>query len=162
MTGKRLRSLVIVAVAALGALFVLLYPTDEKRVRAAAEALVKAASGTDSELRAALNTYARPEVSLNVTELPEPIVGRQAVVEAVHAARALGGVPHVHLESVEVRIEGKTAKLRADVITSDRPEVPELRRPRHSVLMFRKTGDVFQLVSAEIGAERLDQPEARP
>ncbi len=147
------------AVATLGVLF---YPTDEKRVKQAADAIAAAANGDVAELSRALETYASPDVSITVAELPNPVVGRAALIDLVGRAKALGPKMHFQFDAVEVSIEGKHARINADLITSLRPEVPELRRPRHSVATFEKSGDHFRLVSAEIGAESREQPEARP
>ncbi len=155
----RLTLIVLSAVATLGVLF---YPTDEKRVKEAAEAIASAANADTAELSRALEKYASPEVSITIAELPNPVVGRAALVALVNQAKGLGPRAHFQFDAVEVSIEGKHARVNADLITSLRPEVPELRRPRHSVALFEKSGDHFRLVSAEIGAERRDQPEARP
>lgn len=144
------------------ALGVLFYPTDEKRVRAAAEALVAAANDGPAELSKALEAYASPELRVSVSELPEPITGRQGVAAAVVQLRQLQPSLHFRLEAVEVSTEGNRARLNADLITMAGPELPELRRPRHSVALFEKQAGQFRVVSAEIGAERRDQPEARP
>jgi hypothetical protein len=162
MRPKALLKLTLASLGVLATLVMLRMPSDEKRVKEAAEALVAAANSGGPELSRALETYAAPEVSFSVSELPEPVVGRAAVLAAVGQATASGQKLHLQVESVEVTIEGKHARLNADLITSQRPELPELRRPRHSVALFEKSGDVFRLVSAEIGSERVDQPEARP
>ncbi|HYP87127.1 MAG TPA: nuclear transport factor 2 family protein [Polyangiaceae bacterium] len=161
LTGNSTRWLVIAA-ALLVALGVLFYPTDEKRVREAAEAIVSAANAGPGELARALDTYARRDVSIDVTELAEPLRGRDAIVAAVGQASQLGQHLHFRIEGVEISIEGNRARVSADLITTLRAEVPELRRPRHSTARFEKHDGKFRLVSAEIGAERLDQPEARP
>lgn len=153
------------AAVALGLSVVLvawLYPTDEKRVKAATEAIVAAANGTASELSRALEQHAVADVSLSVTELAAPLEGRDAIVLALTQANQLGPKWHFRVESLEAAVEGNHARVTADLITMANPEVPELRRPRHSVALFEKRGGNFRLVSAEIGAERLDQPEARP
>jgi hypothetical protein len=162
MHAKASLRLTLIAVGVLATLGVLFYPTDEKRVKAAAEAIVAAANTDEAQLARALLTYASAEVSISVAELPEPLTGRDAVLAAVRAAHGTGQKLHFTIEAVEVSVEGKHARLNADVITSLRPELPELRRPRHSVALFEKSGDRFRLVSAEIGDERRDQPEARP
>jgi hypothetical protein len=144
------------------ALAVLFYPTDEKRVREAADALLTAANASPGELSQALELYASPQVRIDVTELSEPIVGRDALMLAVRRAREFEPNLRFRLEGVEVSVEGKRARLSADLITTLRPEVPELRKPRHAAASFEKRGERFQLISAEIGNERLDQPEARP
>ena len=152
-------------VVALGfglALGVLFYPTDEKRVKEAAEALVSAANVSPSELARALDSYASPELSVSVSELPEPLLGREGIVAAAKQANQLGVKLHFRIEAVEVSTEGNRARLSADLITMPGPELPELRRPRRSVAIFEKRAGRYRLVSAEIGPERLDQPEARP
>ena len=152
----------IIALAIAVALGVMFYPTDEKRVRQAADAIVSAANADSTELSRALDMYARADVSIDVAELAEPLRGRGAIVAAVAQASALGQNLRFRIEGVEVSIDGRRARLSADLITTLRAEVPELRRPRHSVALFEKQGDRFRLILAEIGAERLDQPEARP
>ncbi len=154
--------LALLALAGLGAATALAYPTDEKRVRKSADALIAAANVGDSALVQALEAYAVERVSVRVSELAEPLVGRAALVEAVREARKLEPQLHFQLDAVDVRVEGGRARLEADVVTSVRPEVPELRRPRRSSAVFEKRGDTFRLVTAEVGGERLDQPEARP
>jgi hypothetical protein len=141
---------------------VLFYPTDEKRVREAAEALVAAANASPAELSTALEAYASPEVSISVSELSEPFTGRDGIVAALAQARQFAPSVHFRIEAVEVSTEGNRARLNADLITMPGPELPELRRPRHSVAVFEKHAGKYRLVSAEIGPERRDQPEARP
>jgi len=162
MRAKTTLQLTLAGMGSLATLGMLLFPTDEKRVKEAAEELVAAANSGGAELSRALETYASPEVSISVSDLPDTVTGRAAVLAAVRQASVLGQKLHFQVEAVEVSVEGKHARLNADLITSLRPEVPELRRPRHSVAVFEKSGDHFRLVSAEIGPERLDQPEARP
>jgi len=161
LANKAVRLAVMVA-AALLALAVLFYPTDEKRVKEAAEALVTAANAGEAELARALEQYATPDVSISVSELPESVTGREAIVAMVGQASRTGNKLSLRLEAVEVSLEGKRARLNADLLTTLRPELPELRRPRHGVALFEKQGDRFRLLSAEVGTPRLDQPEARP
>lgn len=144
------------------ALGVLFYPTDEKRVKEAAEAIVTAANGSGAELERALEQHASADVSISVSELPEPVTGRDAIVAKLGQLEHLGTKLRFRIEAVEVNVEGKRARLNADLLTTLQPELPELRRPRHSVALFEKRADRFRLVSVEIGAERVDQPEARP
>lgn len=154
--------LAVIATALLLTLIVVFYPTDEKRVKETAEAIVTAANSGASELSRALDEHASPDVSINVSELPEPVTGRDAIVALVAQASGTGQKPSLRIEAVEVSLEGKRARLHADLLTTLRPELPELRRPRHAVALFEKRDGRFRLLSAEIGAERLDQPEARP
>jgi hypothetical protein len=152
----------LIGLVVLASLVVLFYPTDEKRVRAAAEALVSAANGSEADLQRALDQYAAPGVSINVSDPAESLTGRAALLAAVRNANAMGLKLRLHLEAVEVSLSGNVARVNADLVTADRPEVPELRRPRRSVALFERRADGFRLLSAEIGPERRDQPEARP
>ena len=162
MLAQRPLRLVAIALGVLLTLGVLLYPTDEKRVKEAAEALITAANADPAELARALDTYASPDVSVTVAELPDALTGREALVAAVAGASQLGQKLELRIEAVEVSVEGKRARLNADLLGATRAEVPELRRPRHCAALFEKHAGRFRLVSAEIGAERRDQPEARP
>ena len=112
-------------------------------------------------MRRALREHLGPEDQEQVGLFVEKRFDNEALA-AIKQASMLGQKLHLQAESLEVTLEGKHGRVNADLITSQRPELPELRRPRHSVALFEKSGDHFRLVSAEIGPERLDQPEARP
>ncbi|HVY26818.1 MAG TPA: hypothetical protein VHB79_09710 [Polyangiaceae bacterium] len=161
MLGSKAARLAAIGAAVALALGVVFYPTDEKRVRQATEALVSAANEGPNALAQALDQYAAPNVTVSADELPEPLVGQAAIVEAARRVSQLGVQLRLHADAIEVRVEGKRARLTADLAASQ-AEVPELRRPRHSVLVFEKHAAGFRLLSAEIGAERQDLPEARP
>jgi hypothetical protein len=162
MLAKRSVQIALAMLALAGVVFAFIYPTEERRVRAAAEALVDAANQGPHPLEQALARYAASNVRVSVSELPDPLEGREALVVALRSHAALGSKLHFRAEAIEVTVEGRRARLRADLITTLHPELPELRRPRPTVALFVKHGEQFQLESAEIGAERLDQPEARP
>jgi hypothetical protein len=158
LASKRLRFIVI-ALPGLFALSLLLYPTDESRVREAADALLSGANQGDAALAAALEKYAVPRVSVTVAELPEPLEGRESLVGAVTAARAFGQKPRFRADAVEVTVEGNRARVNADLVAALEQATIA---PRHAVALFEKHDGRFQLVSAEIGATRRDEPEARP
>lgn len=162
MLDARSTRFVVIALAALALLLVLFYPTDEKRVERAATALLDAANAGPAALARALDEHASTNLRIDSPELGEPIVGRDAVLEAVARARSLGPNLRFRAEGVEISVEGSRARLTADLITTLRAEVPELRRPRHAAALFEQREGQFRLVSAEIGTPRLDQPEARP
>lgn len=160
LSGSRARG-ILIAAALLLALGVLFYPTDEKRVRAVADALIAAANAGPAELARALDEHAVADVRIDVAELSEPLTGRAALVGALRDVSSAEPL-HYRLENVEIAVSGKRARLSADLITMPHAEVPELRRPRHGTAIFERRTGQFRLISAEIGAERLDQPEARP
>lgn len=158
LASKPLR-LVIIAIPALVALVLLLYPTDENRVREAADALLDGANQGDAALAAALRKYAAPQVSVTVAELSEPLQGREALMAAVAQARAFGQKPRFRADAVDVTVEGNRARVNADLVAALEQATIA---PRHAVALFEKHDGRFQLVSAEIGATRRDEPEARP
>jgi SnoaL-like domain len=162
MAAKGSRRWIVLTLSALAILGVWLYPTDEKRVAAAAAALVDAANQGPAELSSALAKHAAPNARISVAELDEPMIGKDALVTSLTGARRVAPELHFRLESVEVTVEGNRARVSADLITMVHPEVPELRRPRHSTALFERRAGAFRLVSAEVGAARFDQPEARP
>ena len=161
MSAKRVRLLVIAAVAAL-ALGLLLYPSDEKKVREAAEAIIKAANQDPVELSRALERYAVEDVSVTISDLGEPLQGRGALMAAASRAQVNGKKLRFRMETVEISVEGSHARLNADMVASLQLGLREMKQARHGVAMFQKIDGRFQLVSAEVGAERHDQPEARP
>jgi hypothetical protein len=162
MLASRTKRLLVIALAAATALGLLLYPTDEKRVRKAAEALVTAANESEVDLARALDQYAVPDVSVIVSDYAEPLQGRAALVNAAARARMAGQRLRFRMETVEISVEGSHARLNADMVASLSFGLRELKQARHGVALFEKRDGRFQLVSAEVGGERHDQPEARP
>lgn len=161
LDSKRVRLLLIGAAAAV-ALALLLYPSDEKRVREAADAIVSAANQDELELARALEQHAVADVSVLLSDFAEPLQGRAALVAAAARARAGGRKLRFRMETVEISVEGSNARLNADLVASLQLGLREMRQARHGVAVFQKIDGRFQLVSAEVGAERHDQPEARP
>ena len=158
---KNVRLLVIGLVAAL-ALLLLLYPSDEKRVREAADAIIAAANQDAVSLQRALEQHAVEEVSVTISDLPEPLQGRGSLVAAAERSRINGRKLRFRMEAVEINVEGNHARLNAELVASLQLGLRELRQARHGVALFEKIDGRFQLVSAEVGSERHDQPEARP
>jgi hypothetical protein len=158
LVSRPLRLALILIPVAL-ALLMLVYPTDEKRVREAADALLNGANQGDTALASALELYARPQVSVSVAELPEPLEGREALLAAVTRARSFGQKLRFRADAVEITVEGNRARVNADLVAALEQATIA---PRHAVAMFEKHDGRFQLVSAEIGATRRDEPEERP
>jgi hypothetical protein len=162
MLASRTKRLVVIALALALGLGLLLYPTDEKRVREVAEAIVKAANESEVDLARALEQHAVPDVSVILSDYPEPLQGRNSLVNAAGRARVAGQRLRFRMETVEISVEGNHARLNADLVASLSFGLRELKQARHGVAMFEKIDGRFQLVSAEVGSERHDQPEARP
>lgn len=159
MLARKSVRLAVIALAAALALVLLLYPTDEKRVRAAAEALLAGANEGGLTLSAALEQHTVEHVVVTVAELPAPLEGRPALIGAVQRARALDPRLRFRAQAMDVTVQGKTVRVNADLVVG----LPQASiAPRHAVAMFEKRDGAFRLVSAEIGATRRDEPEERP
>jgi hypothetical protein len=151
-----------VLAVALVVAFVLLYPSDEKRVREAAEAIVAAANDSEAALGLALAEHASPEVTLSVSDLSEPLEGQAAILAAHSRARVMGRRLQFRMQQVEISVQGSSARLNADVVAVLRLGLREQREARRASANFEKSGGKFLLVSAEVGREQPEQMEARP
>ncbi len=162
MFSSRTRRLsLVVGVVALG-LLVLLYPTDEKRVREVAESLLAAANESEGALSVALQQHATPQLSLLISDLPEALEGHSAVLSALGRAQVMGRRLRFRMEQVEVSVEGNHARLTADVVASLQLGLREHRQARRATALFEKVAGRFVLASVEVGRQRHDQPEERP
>jgi hypothetical protein len=159
MLSSKAARVAVIASLGLLALLLLFYPTDEKRVREAADALLQGANQGGGALAQALERYAVPSVSVTIAELSESLEGREALLGAVAQAQAFGQKPRFRADAVEITVEGKSARVNADLVVALEQATIA---PRHAVAVFEKRDGRFQLVSAEIGATRRDEPEARP
>jgi hypothetical protein len=152
----------LIGLAVAVGLGLVLWPSDEKRVREAAEAIVNAANRDEVELAKALDEYAVEDVSISLSDWPEPLEGRAAIVRAAATARAGGRKVRFRMEAVEIALEADHARVNAELVASFSLGLRELKQARHGAAMFQKLDGRFRLVSAEVGNERHDQPEARP
>src|SRR5688572_15677723 len=117
MSVRRMGLLVIAVIAALsGALW--LHRSDEELVREAAEAIVAAANQDPVELERALEQHASDEVSVTVSDLPEPLVGRAALVSAAARTPIGGRKLSFRMEAVDVSVEGNNARLNANFVAT--------------------------------------------
>lgn len=153
MSTRRIGLLVIGLVAAV-AIGLWLHRSDEEQVRDAAEAIVKAANQDSVELTRALETHAAEDVSLTVSDLPEPLVGRSALVAAAARTPVAGRKLSFRMQSVEISVEGSNARLNADFVATLQLGLRGVSRARRGVAVFQKIGGRFRLMSAEIGEER--------
>ena len=161
MTAKRIRLLVIGLVVALAA-GLLLYPSDEKRVREVMEAIVEGANQDQMALGRALLEHAVDDVTVNITDLPRPLVGREDIVGAAGRTEIEGRKLRFRMQAVEVSVEGSNARVNAELVASLSLGIRQLSQARSGVDILQKIDGRFKLVSIDVGAERHDQPEARP
>jgi hypothetical protein len=153
MTPRRI-ALAVGALLVAVVLGVWLHRSDEERVRAAADAIVEAANQGPVELTRALDEHATENVSVMVSDLPEPLVGRAAIVAAASRTAAMGRKLSFRLQRVEISVEGSNARLSADFVATMQLGLRGLSRSRSGAALFQKIDGRFQLVSAEVGGER--------
>ena len=131
-----------------------LYRSDEEQVRDAAEAIVKAANQDSVELTRALDEHAIEDVSVTVADLPQPLVGRSALVAAAARTPIAGRKLSFRMQAVDISVEGSNARLNADFVAALQLGLGGMTRARRGVAVFQKIDGRFRLMSAEIGEER--------
>lgn len=162
MSAKRIRLLVIGLVVAVAA-GLLLYPSDEKKVRAVMEAIVEGANQDQMALGQALVEHAVDDVTVSISDLlPQPLVGREAIVGAATRSEIAGRKLRFRMQAVEISVEGGNARVNAELVASLSLGIRQLSQARSGVAILQKIDGRFKLVSIDVGAERHDQPEARP
>jgi hypothetical protein len=131
-----------------------LHESAEEQVRGAADAIVEAATQGPAELARALQEHATEEVSVTVSDLPEPLVGRNALVAAAGRTAAGGRKLNFRMQAVQISVEGSSARLNADLVATLQLGLRGLSRTRSGVALFQKVDGRFRLMSAEVGNER--------
>jgi uncharacterized secreted protein with C-terminal beta-propeller domain len=153
MSTRRVVLLIVsVVIAVVAGLW--LHRSDEERVREAAEAIMKAANQDSVALTRALEEHASDEVSVTVADLPEPLVGRSALVAAAARTPVAGSKLSFRMQAVDVSVEGINARLNADFVATVQLGLRGVSRARRGVAVFQKIDGRFRLMSAEIGEER--------
>jgi hypothetical protein len=153
MAPRRIGLLVVGLVAALS-IGLWLHRSDEEQVRQAADAIVAAANQDSVELARALDEHASEDVSVTVSDLPEPLVGRNAIVAAAARTAVAGRKLSFRLQAVEITVQGSNARLNAQFVASLQLGLRGVSRTRSGVALFEKIDGRFRLVSAEVGGER--------
>lgn len=131
-----------------------LHRSDEERVREAAEAIVEGANQGPVELTRALEEHAADNVTVTVSDLPEPLVGRAALVGAASRTAAGGRKLSFRMQRPEITVQGSNARLNAELVATLQLGLRGLSRSRSGVALFQKVDGKFRLVSAEVGGER--------
>ncbi|RYZ07436.1 MAG: hypothetical protein EOO73_12350 [Myxococcales bacterium] len=153
MTPRRI-ALVAAALLATVLLGSWLYRSDEELVRAAADAIVEGANQGPLELTRALEEHATDRVTITVSDLPEPLVGRAAIVAAASRTATMGRKLSFRLQHVEVSVEGGHARLNAELVATLQLGLRGFSSARSGVGLFEKLDGRFRLTSAEVGGER--------
>jgi len=151
MSPRRIALLVVGLVVAVMVGF-WLHHSDEEQVREAADAIVEGANQGPFELTRALSEYATEGVSVTVSDLPEPLLSRGAIVAAASRPVA-GGKLSFRMQTVQISVEGSNARLNAEFAATLQLGLRGLTRKRSGVALFQKIDGRFLLVSAEIGGE---------
>ncbi len=153
MSPRRIALLVVGLVVAI-AIGLWLRTSDEERVRKAADAIVQAANQDPVELTRALEQHATDTVSVTVSDLPAPLVGRGAIVAAAGRTMASGRKLSFRMQGVKITVEGSNARLNAELVATMQLGLRSMSRKRSGVALFQKIDGQFRLVSAEVGGEQ--------
>lgn len=148
--------IVLLVIASVVGLFVglWLHESDEEKVRAAVDAIVEGANQGPFELTRALEKHAIEDVTVTVTDLPAPLVGRGAIVAAASGRGVPGGKLSFRTQKVDVVVEGSSARVNADLVATLQLGLRGMSRTRSGVALFEKVDGRFLMVSAEAGSER--------
>ncbi len=162
------RPVVIAAAAfALGLLGYELWPSDERRITYLLNDLCAKLNQTRDpasfqQLQSALESALLPSVSVRVMELELAVDGAD---QAVQRSRDLltSGVPlSFALNSVEVHLSGRLARVDMDLLVTTRGSGEQSRDLRRSHVRLAKSAPGWRIEAIEVEPVAPSQPEARP
>jgi hypothetical protein len=159
--------LVAVALLAAGLVGYELLPSDERRItHLLNELCVKLNRAHDeaalADLDRALGTALLPSASVRVSELGLELQGASEVSERVHELLASGVPLSFALNSVEVHLSGKLARVDLDLLVTTRGSGEQSRDLRHTHVRLAKSAPGWRIEAVEIDALAPSEPEARP
>jgi hypothetical protein len=161
------RSLVIVVVLLVCALVGYeLLPRDETRIRALLDESCAQLNRTRDEgslasLRQFLSGALLPQISVRAAELGQDMEGLPEV--SARARELLAGPPlSFALNSVEIKVSGRLARVEAELLLSVRGGGEQRREVRHTRVRLAKRGEDWQIEAVEVDPIAPSEPEARP
>jgi len=143
-----------------------LMPRDETRISSLLDELcarLTQTRDTDSltSLRQFLSSALLPQVSVHAPELLQDLEGVPEV--SARAADLLAGPPlSFALNSVEVKVSGRLARVEAELLLSVRGGGEQRREVRRTRVRLAKRADNWQIEAVEVDPIAPSEPEARP
>jgi len=162
------RPLVIAALAALLALAGYeLLPRDERQITSLLNELcAKLNQAHDetgrAELQQALRDALLPNASLRVTELGIDVQGADEITRRAREQLASGVPLSFALNSLEVHLSGRLARVDVDLLVTARGSGEQSRDLRHTHVRLTKSAAGWRIEAVDIDPIAASEPEARP
>jgi len=143
-----------------------LVPRDETRIRAVLDELCAHLNQTKDAnslaiLRQFLSTAVLPQISLRAPELGQDLQGADEV--SARAQDLLEGAPlSFALNSVEIKVSDRLARVEAELLLSVRGGGEQRRQVRRTRVRLAKHADRWQIEAVEVDPIAPSEPEARP
>ena len=143
-----------------------LVPRDETRIRAVLDELCAHLNQTKDAnslaiLRQFLSTAVLPQISLRASELGQDLQGADEV--SARAQDLLEGAPlSFALNSVEIKVSDRLARVEAELLLSVRGGGEQRRQVRRTRVRLAKHADRWQIEAVEVDPIAPSEPEARP
>ena len=143
-----------------------LVPRDETRIRAVLDELCAHLNQTKDAnslaiLRQFLSTAVLPQISLRASELGQDLQGADEV--SARAQDLLDGAPlSFALNSVEIKVSDRLARVEAELLLSVRGGGEQRRQVRRTRVRLAKHADRWQIEAVEVDPIAPSEPEARP
>jgi len=143
-----------------------LIPRDETRISAVLDEACAELNGTRDEstlstLQQFLTSALLPQITVRAPELGQELEGIPEV--SARARELLAGPPlSFALNSVEIKVSGKLARVEAELLLSVRGGGEQRREVRHTRVRLAKHEDRWQIEAIEVDPIAFSEPEARP
>lgn len=159
----------VIAALALGLVLVgyELLPRDERQIASLLNELcAKLNQAHDepglAELQQALASGLLPNASLRVTELGIDVQGADEIMTRAREQLASGVPLSFALNSLEVHLSGRLARVDVDLLVTTRGSGEQSRDLRHTHVRLTKVAARFRIEAIDIDPVAASEPEARP
>jgi hypothetical protein len=159
--------LIVVAALALGLVSYELWPNDERRIAnllndSCAKLNQTHDEATLTELKQTLRVAMLPNVSLRVPELELELTGVDPIVERERGLLESGVPLSFALNSLEVHLSGRLARVDVDLLVTTRGSGEQSRDLRHTHVRLAKAAAEWRIEAVDIDPVASSEPEARP
>jgi hypothetical protein len=114
------------------------------------------------DLQQSLSKALLPNASVRVTELGVDLQGADEVTQRMRELLASGVPLSFALNSLEVHLSGRLARVEVDLLVTTRGSGEQSRDLRHSHVRLAKSVAGWRIEAVEIDPVAASQPEARP
>ncbi len=144
-----------------------LWPRDERQIASLLNDLCATLNQTHDEatlvdLQHSLSKALLPHASVRVTELGWDLQGADQVMQRMRALLASGVPLSFALNSLEVHLSGRLARVEVDLLVTTRGSGEQSRDLRHSHVRLTQSLAGWRIEAVEIDPVLASEPEARP